>query len=768
MNVQNRAGDMKISYEHANPRTGNESFLLRVQKEYEQQTPCILVDAGDGVDTSALLADDEYLAAVLLTHAHLDHYKSLDEAHRDGAPILTSPGTEAILEDVLAEGVRHHSLSNPDAILERVEAIDDWVDVVGDDISVAPVPAGHTPGACGFLIRARDGQESFRALATGDFTRRDAGGYVGFDSKQFLEVDALFLTAATNDDVDETTTDILETLAARANAGSKTLCTASGLTGVHLTTLLGGIEHELDYSIPIILVGQVAKLYDALEYDYPNVEIIPEFSDPHNCLEAGTVTIAGPEVPVEGSSERLFEAIRDDGNATLVQVQGGNTTAKDAGDFAGTVFSFKFSNHPTEAVLDEVVETIAPTHVVITHQSGRSLTRYKDKWDAYMWATGDSGSEQLYQNGSFCPPNWIGDTAKQRVRNRDEQRSVIDVGDGVLQAAASVPELERRETAALEREGVDVTRLREELHIGHSEEEVATNTVEPKAGTDPTQNACVAPTHATDGGLYRTVGQPSSDNEYITPDPEEVADKIANPTVVNVLYDSASTEGDTSLDGTTAERTSKANKKEIGGKDADSSGEDESATETETADRTTESEYTEQTENRGEDENMSDSDSTMSETTAEVATGAVTDETVTVQIDPVIRTLTEHQASNEGESTEAFVESAIRTYLAEALRGNEPWSETTRVTERKLTIDADPALEQLIATTAANNDESDAESFVVRTLCDAIGLDIDDRELPIGSLEEMDELIVATTENDSCPHEAKDEVVQAALERRVL
>ncbi|ELY83748.1 metallo-beta-lactamase superfamily domain-containing protein [Natrinema pallidum DSM 3751] len=207
---------------------------------------------------------------------------------------------------------------------------------------------------------------------------------------------------------------------------------------------------------------------------------------------------------------------------------------------------------------------------------------------------------------------------------------------------------------------------------------------------------------------------------------------------------------------------------EISGKDADSSEEDDSATEAETADETTESEYTEQTENRGEDENTSDSDPTMSETTAEMATGAVTDETVTVQIDPVIRTLTEYQASNEGESTEAFVKSAIRTYLAEALRGNEPWSETTRVTERKLTIDADPALEQLIATTAANNDESDAKSFVVRTLCDAIGLDIDDRELPIGALEEMDELIVATTENDSCPHEAKDEVVQAALERRVL
>ncbi|AGB34028.1 metallo-beta-lactamase superfamily domain-containing protein [Natrinema pellirubrum DSM 15624] len=759
---------MEVSYEHANPRAGNESFLLRVQREYERQTPCILVDAGDGVDTSTLLGDDEYLAAILLTHAHLDHYQSLDEAHRDGAPIFTSPGTAAILEDVLAEGVRHHSMSDPDSILERVEAIDDWADVVGDDISVAPVPAGHTPGACGFLIRARDGQESFRALATGDFTRRDAGGYIGFDPEQFLEVDALFLTAATNDGVDETITDIVETLAARANAGSKTLCTASGLTGVHLATLLGSIEHELGYSVPVTLVGQVAKLYDALEYDYPNVETIPEFAIPHDCLEEGTVTIAGPEVPTEGSSERLFEAIRDDGNATLIQVQGGTTTAKDAGDFAGTVSSFTFSNHPTEAVLDEVVETIAPTHVVITHQRGRSLKRYKDKWDAYTWATGSSGTEQLYQDGNFCAPDWIGDAAKRRVRNCDEQRSTIDVGDGVLQAAASVPVLERRGMATLEQEGVDVARLREELHIGRSqpEEAVATQSVEPETETTTTQNAHVAPTHATDGGLYRTVDQPSNDTKYVTPNPSKVPDEIVNPTVVNVLCESASTESNTSSDDTTAERTSKAESKEASGKDADSLGEGESATETETTDESTAVSYTEQTESETEDKNTEDSDSTMSKTIAEETTGTVTDETV--RIDPAIRTLAERRASTEGESTAAFVESAVKTYLTEVLRGNQPWSEWEGIIERKLTIDADPALEKLIATTAANDDASDAESFVVQTLCDAIGLDVDDRELPVSTLEEMDELIVATTENENCPHETKDEVVQAALVRQVL
>ncbi|MDL0118299.1 MBL fold metallo-hydrolase, partial [Halobacterium salinarum] len=91
---------MNIAYEHANPQAGNESFLIRIDEAHTERTACILVDAGDGVNLDATLNDDDYLAAILLTHAHLDHYQALDDAHRDGAPILTSPSTASILEDV--------------------------------------------------------------------------------------------------------------------------------------------------------------------------------------------------------------------------------------------------------------------------------------------------------------------------------------------------------------------------------------------------------------------------------------------------------------------------------------------------------------------------------------------------------------------------------------------------------------------------------------------------------------------------------------------
>ena len=66
---------MNVSYQHANPYDGNESFLLRFEQEMGQ-TACILVDAGAGVDIDDLLGDDKYLTAVLLTHAHSDHTTS--------------------------------------------------------------------------------------------------------------------------------------------------------------------------------------------------------------------------------------------------------------------------------------------------------------------------------------------------------------------------------------------------------------------------------------------------------------------------------------------------------------------------------------------------------------------------------------------------------------------------------------------------------------------------------------------------------------------
>ena len=82
---------MRVSYQHANVRRGNESALLRFSSE--QACACVLVDAGENVDIDAMLGPDEELTAILLTHAHIDHYRTLATNVRDGAAIYASPAT---------------------------------------------------------------------------------------------------------------------------------------------------------------------------------------------------------------------------------------------------------------------------------------------------------------------------------------------------------------------------------------------------------------------------------------------------------------------------------------------------------------------------------------------------------------------------------------------------------------------------------------------------------------------------------------------------
>lgn len=94
--------------------------------------------------------------------------------------------------------------------------------------------------------------------------------------------------SSSNGEFEDELTAAIGTIVKRTNAGSKTLCTASGLTGVHLATLLAGVDDELDIRVPVILAGQVAKLYDALGYDHENVTTVPTFASTANCFEHGS------------------------------------------------------------------------------------------------------------------------------------------------------------------------------------------------------------------------------------------------------------------------------------------------------------------------------------------------------------------------------------------------------------------------------------------------------------------------------------------------
>lgn len=450
---------MRVSFQHANPHDGRESYLVRIQEEIHDQTTCILVDAGSGVDVDGLLGADEYLSAVLLTHAHLDHYRTLGSNLRDGAPIYATPETADAITTRLDTDAEHVDLDNSDDVREAIEPITDWTTITSD-VRVHPVPAGHAPGACGFVVQFADGHDRHHLLATGDFTTRRAAGYPGLATD--LPVDAVFLTAATRSNFRERLTDAVGTIVDRATAGSTVLTTASGSTGVHLAYLLAHVGTCSDPPLSVRVVGRVATLWDTFEFDHPAVESVPTFATPSEVLDPGYVTIAGPEVPVAGSSERLFETIEHDAGATLVQVTSG---ALDPERSAGcTVDHYELSNHPTEETIDAVVEELGPIHVVVTHQQGQAADRYKDKYDSFVWATDDYEQYVLYDDGWSGPP-WVTEATRRRVRSRLYRNSGSNVRSSVDTTDVPLPAVERCDDVDLDAEGIDTERLASDIGV---------------------------------------------------------------------------------------------------------------------------------------------------------------------------------------------------------------------------------------------------------------------------------------------------------------
>ena len=501
---------MKVSYHHANPYAGNESILLKFDDETTNgQTACVLVDSGPDVDVDTLLDedDDEYLTAVLLTHAHRDHYRSIATNLRDAAPIYTSEATAGILDSVLSEAQQYASdgLGDTEAVLDALEPVSGWVSPVSG-LRIAPVPAGHTPGAVGFLFQFEtdvaadaDGDSSGERaatrtiLATGDWTRQRAAGYPGIDTALPVDVGAVFLTGATNDSYAMSLTDSVGTICQRAFTGSSVLVSASGLTGVRYAYVVGHLSEHLERPLSVVLVGQAAKLYDDLGYEVPNVESIPTFNDPTELLAPEQVTIAGPEVPTEGSSARLFAEIRENPSATLVQVAASDDTPVLSASC--TVYDFEVIAHPTEETVDTVVEQLNPTQVVITHQRRREGRRYKDKYNAFVWATGDTDEYTIFEQGEWIAPPWMTAEGREYVHRANNASVRTWLGSGVADDdTIPLPTCDRfDENVDLASEGLDMDALEEQLRVsvsstaaGDTQASTTGGSPQPAAGSDGT------------------------------------------------------------------------------------------------------------------------------------------------------------------------------------------------------------------------------------------------------------------------------------------
>ena len=437
-----------------------------------ERTACILVDSGEKVDVDDLLEDDEYLTAILLTHAHADHYQTLASNLRDAAPIFTSNGTADVLETVLSDAERHcDTIGDTDAVLEAIEPIDCWESPI-EGVRVIPVPAGHAPGATGFAIQFDGGSGMETVLATGDWTTQRFAGFSGFDSSLPLDVGAIFLTGATSDCYTDSLTDSVAAICKRVYAGSPVVTSASGLNGIKYAYLLGHFGQRFDHPSEVKIVGQMANLYEDLEYTVPNVEAIPNFDDPEDVLAPETVTIAGPEAPTEGSSGQLFGAIKNDATATLVQLHGGGQISTDSATC--TTYDFELVPHPTETEIDAMVEGFDPMQVVVTHQRPKKGDRFKQRYRSFVWSNGTSDEYTLYEAGDWQAPPWMSAEAVQLAHRTDGSGESQHSGDSVVESNHDekrvLPSCRREATTVdLAAEGLDLPALEEQLHVSVSE-----------------------------------------------------------------------------------------------------------------------------------------------------------------------------------------------------------------------------------------------------------------------------------------------------------
>lgn len=448
---------MNVSFQHANQ--GKTSTLLRFKPDLSNQTFCLLIDSGPGVDVDELLSEDEYLTGILLTHLHRDHYATLDDNLQDGANIYTSRHNAGALSTILGDANVHRektiNLSKVEEALTPIEGST----TIGGCLTITPVPAGHTPGATAFHIEFEtENGESEDILITGDFTRRPVAGYPGLELRN---ADTLILTGATSDSFEESATEALDETLKRSTAGSNALVTATGTNCLHFAYLLGHTLAKCEEESQIAIAGQAAKIYDVFNYDIPNVTAVPEYSN-RNLFDDFQTVITGPQQPTVGGAKKLFNEIKNNPNDILIQLV--NEDKINIGGCRCTVKDYSFINHPTDETIQETVEILDPKQVIVTHQTGSDLKRYRDDFNRIVWAPSDSRPHTVYENSEPTIPDWMDDDVAEGL-NGTPQRVKVEsptpepLTDLQPTTSEQPAELFKRQSPDIEAEGVNTNQI---------------------------------------------------------------------------------------------------------------------------------------------------------------------------------------------------------------------------------------------------------------------------------------------------------------------
>jgi putative mRNA 3-end processing factor len=785
---------VQVSYHHANPKGGNESILLRFQATGADSTTTVLIDSGARLDLDALLNADETVDAICLTHAHTDHYQSLAQSRGVETSVYASPATKAILGDVFDVATKYEVTAS-DAVVSAVQAIDGWT-TIGPAVECHPMPAGHAPGAVGYLFRFdTETAEPGHILVTGDFTLDRAGGYPGFPVEGIQDVDALFLTAATNGTFTDEVSEGLGIALQQAHSGMQTLVTASGLFGVHVAYLLDALITRLDLSVQVRVVGQVAKLYRELEYECDNVDLVPVFEHTDECLAHGTITIAGPEIPTEKSSGRLFGVLREQPAACVVQLIGSGEEPRQDGQCA--IHAFDAVNHPSRETLETVNDTITPRHTIIVHRHRGAGSGFNE-FESYVWSPSDAAEYDLYAGGEWLVPPW---GEKRHSAMEAGESSVGSLIGGDILEELSLPDLERYDDPDIAAEGIDVERVERivtqeaaytglrsasNAETGGSEdvsgepnieapdsETMASDNTNGTDGTTPGETARETQLIETTG--LKSVSEWSLDDvddeliaavesgdvsgdevetllevaEHLDAPPANNMDTGEEPTVeshgeeaVDETEPERTTTEDSAVQGEEDDDSDEIDKTDLDGSESVSEGHPESTTDTEES-------------KSGED---------AAETTPATTT---TDQTqgFTVQLDSLTTALAASVV--EGDAVIADISTvatnATTEYLAEHLRGADS-KETTPTVELSASAELEQTIENIIQETDRFDDVS---AFTTAAIGDALAdvVDLDaDIEAPEIAIHTDPVLIDAVGENDSAVFDSRGAIVSAAVQ----
>ena len=434
---------MEIQYQDANPDSGGQSIVLYFD-DGMGMTQCVLVDSGPGVNVDELLDDDEYLAGILLTHAHTDHIRSLSANIQPGIPVFATPETASLLTELFApsnEPASQQYTDKPgpygwdhDRLTETITPVSEWNQLI-PHVDFRPLPVGHAPGAAGFEIRINDGNSKQTMLITGDLSTESVAGNPGFCPTR-IDADSVITNLPQSAYTQESEyAESIEWIVEQISAGQSCLIGAGSLPAVHYASTLATLSHQNGLGLEIGLVGHAATAYESLGFDWTDTESITvrQFSAADalkSALDTIDIVLCGPPELDAGSGKSIFQAVRADSSVSIAQIRLGEfRSTLDEDTIAGPLSQWQYYTHATADEIAEILQDICPKQLLLKHGGGSDFI---DKCDySYVWATDEREKFTLYttQTGWRAPPWMTSDGRELIERKRTEMPATPTIAD---------------------------------------------------------------------------------------------------------------------------------------------------------------------------------------------------------------------------------------------------------------------------------------------------------------------------------------------------